>query len=119
MSVHESVFVHPSAIVDDGAHIGAGTKVWHFTHVCAGARIGGGLEGFDRIGVVARRERVLAGDEIDVGIRRRFRPGRGDLSGHSAEVAGLQVVRGERQVDAGRIVPACLEAVEDPSHDAR
>lgn len=32
--------VHPSAIVDDGAQIGAGSRVWHFTHVCAGARIG-------------------------------------------------------------------------------
>ena len=32
--------VHPSAIVDDGAQIGAGSRVWHFVHVCAGARIG-------------------------------------------------------------------------------
>jgi UDP-2-acetamido-3-amino-2,3-dideoxy-glucuronate N-acetyltransferase len=32
--------IHPSAIVDAGAHLGAGTKVWHFSHVCAGARIG-------------------------------------------------------------------------------
>ena len=32
--------VHPSAIVDDGATLGAGTHVWHFAHVCAGARIG-------------------------------------------------------------------------------
>ena len=32
--------VHPSAIVDDGAVIGAGTRVWHFSHVCGGARIG-------------------------------------------------------------------------------
>ena len=31
---------HPSAIIDDGAHIGAGTRVWHFTHICAGAKIG-------------------------------------------------------------------------------
>ena len=34
------VAVHPSAVVDDGARIGAGTRVWHFVHVCAGARIG-------------------------------------------------------------------------------
>ena len=34
--------VHPSAIVDDGAQLGAGTRVWHFAHVCAGARIGDG-----------------------------------------------------------------------------
>ena len=32
--------IHPSAIVDDGATLGAGTRVWHFAHVCAGARIG-------------------------------------------------------------------------------
>jgi UDP-2-acetamido-3-amino-2,3-dideoxy-glucuronate N-acetyltransferase len=32
--------IHPSAIVDEGAVIGAGTRVWHFTHICSGARIG-------------------------------------------------------------------------------
>ncbi|MEY4847738.1 MAG: hypothetical protein RLZZ36_851 [Pseudomonadota bacterium] len=32
--------VHPSAIVDPGAQIGAGSRVWHFVHVCGGARIG-------------------------------------------------------------------------------
>jgi UDP-2-acetamido-3-amino-2,3-dideoxy-glucuronate N-acetyltransferase len=35
-----SGLVHPSAIVDEGAQLGAGTRVWHFAHVCAGARIG-------------------------------------------------------------------------------
>lgn len=32
--------IHPSAIVDEGAQIGDGSRVWHFTHVCSGARIG-------------------------------------------------------------------------------
>ena len=32
--------VHPSAIVDPGATLGPGTRVWHFSHVCGGARIG-------------------------------------------------------------------------------
>lgn len=32
--------IHPSAIVDDGAQIGEGSRVWHFVHVCAGAQIG-------------------------------------------------------------------------------
>lgn len=32
--------IHPSAIVDDGAQLGDGTRVWHFVHVCAGAVIG-------------------------------------------------------------------------------
>lgn len=31
---------HPSAIVDAGAQIGAETRIWHWVHVCAGARIG-------------------------------------------------------------------------------
>ncbi len=35
-----AVHVHPSAIVDAGAQIGDGTRVWHFVHVSAGARIG-------------------------------------------------------------------------------
>jgi len=35
-----SFTVHPSAIVDAGAQIGAGSRVWHFVHVCSGARIG-------------------------------------------------------------------------------
>ena len=37
-----SVSVHPSAIVDAGAQLGDGTRVWHFVHVSAGARIGRG-----------------------------------------------------------------------------
>jgi len=32
--------IHPSAIVDQGAQLGADTSVWHFSHVSAGARIG-------------------------------------------------------------------------------
>ncbi len=33
-------FVHPSSFVDDGALVGAGTKIWHFCHVMPGAVIG-------------------------------------------------------------------------------
>jgi UDP-2-acetamido-3-amino-2,3-dideoxy-glucuronate N-acetyltransferase len=33
-------FVHESSYVDDGAMIGEGTKIWHFCHILAGARIG-------------------------------------------------------------------------------
>ena len=33
-------FVHESSYADDGCEIGAGTKVWHFSHVMAGARLG-------------------------------------------------------------------------------
>lgn len=31
---------HPTAIIDEGAQIGGGTRVWHWVHVCSGAKIG-------------------------------------------------------------------------------
>jgi UDP-2-acetamido-3-amino-2,3-dideoxy-glucuronate N-acetyltransferase len=33
-------FAHPTAIIDPEAQVGAGTKVWHFSHVMAGAVLG-------------------------------------------------------------------------------
>lgn len=33
-------YVHPSSYIDEGCEIGAGTKIWHFTHVMPGAKIG-------------------------------------------------------------------------------
>ena len=35
-----AALIHPSAIVDEGAQLGEGTRVWHFVHVSPGARIG-------------------------------------------------------------------------------
>ncbi len=32
--------VHPTAIVDHGAQIGEGTRIWHWVHMCGGATIG-------------------------------------------------------------------------------
>jgi len=40
VSPSSDVFVHPSAYVDEPSSIGEGTRIWHFTHVSAGARIG-------------------------------------------------------------------------------
>ncbi|HTR48135.1 MAG TPA: Gfo/Idh/MocA family oxidoreductase [Verrucomicrobiae bacterium] len=39
-NVAPTFFVHPSAIVDQPCEIGSGTKVWHFSHVMKGSRIG-------------------------------------------------------------------------------
>lgn len=35
-----SSFAHETAVIDEGADIGEGAKIWHFCHVSAGARIG-------------------------------------------------------------------------------
>lgn len=40
MSEAPSVYVHSTAIVHESATLGAGTKVWHFSHIMKGARIG-------------------------------------------------------------------------------
>jgi UDP-2-acetamido-3-amino-2,3-dideoxy-glucuronate N-acetyltransferase len=33
-------FIHPTAVIDQGATIGSGTRVWHFSHLMAASRIG-------------------------------------------------------------------------------
>lgn len=35
-------FVHPTSVVDEDVEIGEGTKIWHFSHIQRGARIGAG-----------------------------------------------------------------------------
>ena len=35
-------FIHSTAVVDEPCEIGLGTRIWHFSHICAGARIGAG-----------------------------------------------------------------------------
>ena len=52
--------IHPSAIVDEGAQIGDGSRVWHFVHVCAGARIGNG---------VSLGQNVFVGNKVVIGDR--------------------------------------------------
>lgn len=52
--------VHPSAIVDDGASIGCGSRVWHFVHVCSGAVIGE---------EVSLGQNVFVGNKVVIGDR--------------------------------------------------
>src|SRR5687768_7495711 len=40
--MYKDVFIHPTAIVDEGAQVGAGTKVWHFSHLMPQCRVGAG-----------------------------------------------------------------------------
>ena len=36
----DDIFIHPTAVVDPGARIGRGCKIWHFSHVMCGAVLG-------------------------------------------------------------------------------
>ncbi len=49
---------HETAIVDDGAVIGDSSRVWHWTHVCGGAKVGEG---------VSLGQNVFVGNEVTIG----------------------------------------------------
>ena len=51
-------YQHESAIVDEGARIGQDSRVWHFVHVCSGAKIGKG---------VSLGQNVFVGNKVTIG----------------------------------------------------
>lgn len=53
-----SYWKHDSAIVDEGAQLGEGSKVWHFAHVSPGARIGAGC---------SLGQGVYVGNDVSIG----------------------------------------------------
>ena len=55
-----NVTIHPSAIIDKGAQIGEGSRIWHFVHVCGGARIGKN---------VSLGQNVFVGNKVTIGDR--------------------------------------------------
>ncbi len=40
MTNDQKIFVHETSVVDPGCEIGGGTKIWHFSHIMTGAKIG-------------------------------------------------------------------------------
>ena len=50
--------VHETAIVDEGAKIGSNSKIWHWSHVCAGAQIGS---------EVSLGQNVFVGNKVIIG----------------------------------------------------
>ena len=55
--------IHPTAVVDRGAVLGEGTRVWHFSHVCEGARIGSGCSLGQNVYVAGD---VVIGDNVKI-----------------------------------------------------
>lgn len=58
-----STTIHPTAIVDDGATVGEGTRIWHWVHVCGGARIGRGCSLGQNVFV---GNQVVIGDNVKI-----------------------------------------------------
>jgi UDP-2-acetamido-3-amino-2,3-dideoxy-glucuronate N-acetyltransferase len=59
----ENVTIHRTAIVDPGATIGEGSRVWHWVHICAGAKIGRGCSFGQNVFV---GNDVVIGDNVKV-----------------------------------------------------
>jgi len=57
------IFVHPTAVVEKPVQIGPGTKVWHFSHIMAGARIGGSCVLGQNVFVAST---VVVGDRVKI-----------------------------------------------------
>jgi UDP-2-acetamido-3-amino-2,3-dideoxy-glucuronate N-acetyltransferase len=55
--------VHPTACVDDGAQVGEGTRIWHFSHVSSGARLGRGCNLGQNVFIA---DGVVLGDNVKV-----------------------------------------------------
>jgi UDP-2-acetamido-3-amino-2,3-dideoxy-glucuronate N-acetyltransferase len=55
--------IHPTALVDDGARIGEGTKIWHFSHVMPQATIGRNCSLGQNVYVA---DNVVIGDNVKV-----------------------------------------------------
>ena len=56
--MHTQNFVHETAVIDEEVEIGQGTKIWHFSHVLSGSRIGDGCN----IG-----QNVVIGPDVTIG----------------------------------------------------
>jgi UDP-2-acetamido-3-amino-2,3-dideoxy-glucuronate N-acetyltransferase len=56
-------FAHDTAVIDPGARIGAGTKIWHFCHIMGEAQIGGGCSLGQNVFVAAQ---VVLGRNVKV-----------------------------------------------------
>ena len=54
----KSYFIHESSIIDEGCEIGAGTKIWHFSHILKNTQIGNNVN----IG-----QNVVIGPDVKVG----------------------------------------------------
>ena len=55
--------VHPTAIIDEGAQIGAKSRIWHFSHICAGAKIGQGCSLGQNVFVA---NKVIVGNNVKI-----------------------------------------------------
>lgn len=119
--MNENVFVHETAIVEDGALVGAGTRIWAFAHVMKGAIVGADcnlgdhtfIEGEVRVGDrvtikngVALWDGVTVEDDVFLGPNATFTNDRFPRSRHRPEMLGSTLVRRGASVGANATILA-------------
>ena len=55
--IRNANLVNETAIIDDGAQIGAGNRIWHWVHICAGAKLA----------IIARLVKMYIGNQVVIG----------------------------------------------------
>ncbi|MCE9553000.1 MAG: N-acetyltransferase [Planctomycetes bacterium] len=107
-------YIHPTACVDSAAEIGDGTKIWHFSHIMAGARIGGdcslGQNVFVAGGVVlGNHVKVLMNPRCEIVRKSEYRPTRvlrgATIGANATIVCGVTIGR-YAMIGAGAVVIA-------------
>jgi len=63
MSTDSAPRIHPTAIIDQPCEIGTGTSIWHFVHVCSGARLGRDCSLGQNVMI---GDRVIIGDRVKI-----------------------------------------------------
>ena len=91
-----SAQVHPTAVIDKGARIGAGVRIWHFCHVMEGARIGAGCILGQNV-FVGRGVPIGAGTKIqnNVSLYEGVRIGKGCFVGPSVVFTNVRTPRAD------------------------
>ena len=96
MSDASSSGIHPTAVIDEGAQLGPGVFVWHFSHVMPGARIGEGASLGQNV-FVGRDVPIGAGSKIqnNVSVYEGVEIGRDCFIGPSAVFTNVKTPRSE------------------------
>ena len=105
-----SAYIHPTAVVDEGAEIGEGTKVWHFCHIEGTAKVGAGCS-IGQNGYVGQHVAIGDGCKLqnNVSVYQGVTLGRGVFCGPSCVFTNDLTPRALFPKGSARFVPTVVE----------
>ena len=105
-----SAYIHPTAVVEEGAELGEGTKVWHFCHIEGTARVGAGCS-IGQNGYVGQHVTIGDGCKLqnNVSVYEGVTLGRGVFCGPSCVFTNDLTPRALFPKGRSRFVPTVVE----------